>query len=103
MSGRTIYRLCIDFMSPEDLLNWFESAREHGAFGYDVMDTDFGEGVVDERPKRDIGVREMDSIDLGKKTEDYKVSSFRDAGRFLAIEDVPEEIRAVLVERGANA
>jgi hypothetical protein len=64
--GRRRHRLCIDFRSPEDLLNRFEEMRDHGVFGYDAVEHD---GILDAVPKKGVGVRAMDSIDMAKEAE----------------------------------
>lgn len=91
-----VFRLCVDFRTPEDLLAWFEEAREAGVFGYDRKD--WGDDLVTDEPKKAIGVRELDYVDDMRPVHAFKVSGTKDGGSFLTTETIPEIVKAVLVQ-----
>ena len=94
------HRLCIDFRTAEEMMEWFEDARLAGVFGYDTIELD--DGLEDQRPRKNVGVRVPDSIDDRGKVERHLVSGTRDPGYFVTLKDVPSEPQAVVEMRREN-
>jgi len=92
----TKHRLGIDFRSTVDLMEWFEMAREAGVFGYDVIPADLGGVLVDERPKKAVGVRVQDSVDNSGSVAHYIVSGHGDAGIYLNVVETEPETQVVM-------
>jgi hypothetical protein len=111
MSGKKItgrVRLSIDFPSPAAMLDWVERMREQGAFGTEddpgVEHDEWSLGLAPQRPRTDVGVRAMDSLDAMKigSSNHFLVSGKKDAGTFLSLETTEETEAVLRTDGGAS-
>lgn len=83
------------FPSAKDALEWVEAVREDGHFG--TVDepefADMPEIYRPTRPRDDVGLRELDSVDIKRVAvgNTFIVASTNDPGFFLSVEEETTE------------
>ncbi len=84
-------RIAVNFPSAEAAVAWFEAAQASGQFGVVVEPEfkDWPEDVRPMRPRSDLALRAMDSLDIDKIGMDntFVVSHQNDGGKYLTIEE----------------
>jgi len=84
-------RIAMDFPSAEAAMEWFETLRDEGAFGTTIEPGDEDKHPLLQRlrPRKDIGLRQTDSLDDDRVHTNnvFLVSSTAEAGHYLAIEE----------------